>query len=195
MKSLKTVQTLSGLGRVLSKLAFVFSVIGFCGCVTSLFLLGVGGDSLFRIGGMTLHGLLPEAFTGGLRSAAAALCGWAVVCAGEAVLARFAELYFKNERQAGTPFTLAGARELLRLGILTLAIPTGCALLASILSAVTAGILDVGATAATELHFGNGANVALGVMFIVTSLLCRCGAELGDAQAETFNDRPKNDFE
>ena len=35
------------------------------------------------------------------------------------------ELYFKNELADGNPFTLRGAKELMRLGILTIAIPLG----------------------------------------------------------------------
>ena len=42
------------------------------------------------------------------------------ICAGEAVLAKFAEHYFKRELTDGTPFNLGGAKELMRLGILTI---------------------------------------------------------------------------
>ena len=50
----------------------------------------------------------------------AGVCGWLIVCAGQAVLAKFAETYFKNKLQAGTPFTFGGAKELLRLGVMFL---------------------------------------------------------------------------
>ena len=33
MRSLKTIQKLSSLGSILSKIAFVLSVVGFCGCI------------------------------------------------------------------------------------------------------------------------------------------------------------------
>lgn len=36
MKSLNTIQKLSKIGKVLSKIAFIFSVIGFCGCIAGL---------------------------------------------------------------------------------------------------------------------------------------------------------------
>mgnify|MGYP007002456942 CR=1 FL=1 len=32
MKSLHTIQKLSGIGKVLSKIAYIFAVIGFAGC-------------------------------------------------------------------------------------------------------------------------------------------------------------------
>ena len=69
----------------------------------------------------------------------AGVCGWLIVCAGQAVLAKFAETYFKNKLQAGTPFTFGGAKELLRLGVLTLVIPTGCSVLGSIAEGIAAG--------------------------------------------------------
>lgn len=42
-------------------------------------------------------------------------------------------------RIAGTPFTFGGAKELLRLGVLTLVIPTGCSVLGSIAEGIAAG--------------------------------------------------------
>lgn len=184
MKSLKTIQTLSKIGRVLSKIAFILSFIGFGGCAVGLLSLGFGSENVFKIGGVTLHGLIDNAWGYDLRSLAAALFGWMIVCAGEAVVAKFAEIYFRNEGKAGTPFTLAGANELLRLGILTLAISTGCAVVGSAVEEIFAGFMNVETIGATDLYFNNGGNIGLGIMFLVISLLCRYGAEL------IQNDRP-----
>ena len=93
---------------------------------------------------------------------------------GEAVLAKFSERYFKNELKAGTPFTFAGAKEMLRLGILILAVPTGCAVAGSIVEGLVAGFMEVEKAAV----IGNEASIVLGVMFILAALLCRYGAEL-----------------
>ena len=101
-----------------------------------------------------------------------------IVCAGEAVLAKFAEVFFQNELNAETPFTLSGAKELLRLGILTLAIPTGCAVVGSIVQGVVAGFLNAPKAAVMDLSFDHEASIALGIMMILGSLLCRYGAEL-----------------
>lgn len=178
MRSLNAIQTLSGVGRVLSKIAFIFSVIGFCGCIAGLLSLSFGNGSLIKIGGVTLHGLLSEEYGCNIKSVAAALSGWMIVCAGEAVVAKFAEIYFRNEKKAGTPFTLAGAKELLRLGILTIAVPTGCAVAGTIVRGIAAGLLKVEKLAAMDTVFDGAASAALGVMMILGSLLCRYGAEL-----------------
>lgn len=178
MKSLHTIQTLSRLGKVLSKIAFILSVIGFCGCIAGIISLSVGVGGLIKLGGVALHGIIANDYGNSIQSVGAALSGWLIVCAGEAVLAKFAELYFKNELSAGTPFTLAGAKELMRLGILTLAIPTGCAVAGSIAEGIVAGFMDVERAAAMDLRFDNEASIVLGVMFLLMALLCRYGAEL-----------------
>ena len=93
------------------------------------------------------------------------------------MLSKFAEVYFKNELKAETPFTLVGAKGLL-LGILTLAIPTGCAVAGSIVEGIIAGFMQVEKAEAMDIYFDNAASIALGIMFILGSLLCRYGAEL-----------------
>lgn len=178
MKSLNTIQKLSKIGKILSKIGFILSVVGFCGCIVGLLSLSLGNGGLIKLGGVTLHGLIPAESGSSLKSTAAALAGWLIVCAGEAVRAKFAEVYFQNELKAGTPFTLAGAKELQRLGILTLAIPTGCAVVGSIVEGIVAGFLKVEQAAAMDQCFDNESSIVLGILFLVGSLLCRYGAEL-----------------
>lgn len=182
MKSLKIIQTLSKIGKVLSKIAFIFSVIGLCGCIAGMISLTFGKGNLIKIGGVTLHGLISDNLGYNIKSIRAALAGWSVLCAGEAVLARFAESYFRNELNAGMPFTYAGAKELMRLGILTLAIPTGCAIAGKIVEGILVGFMEVEKTAVMDLYFDNASSIVLGVMFILISLLCRYGAELMDSR-------------
>ena len=185
MKSLNTIQKLSKIGKTLSKIAFIFSVIGFCGCIVGLLNLNFGNGSLIKIGGVTLHGLIPEEYGYNIKSITAMLSGWIIVCAGEAVLAKFAEDYFKNELKAKTPFTLTGAKELRRLGILTLAVPTGCAVIGSIVEGIIVGFMKVEKAAAIDMYFDNEASIVLGIMFIIGSLLCRYGAKLRKHSDET----------
>ena len=175
MKTLKTIQTLAKIGKVLSCIAFIFACIGFGGSVVGALSAAFGGGFAIKLGGVTIYDLFGGARYSELEGVCAALLGWMIVCAGEAVVAKFAELYFKRELAAGTPFTLSGAKELTRLGILTLAVPTGCAVLAAIVSGIAASFLR--ASAAMDVDFDNGASIALGVMFLAAALLCRLGAE------------------
>ncbi len=175
MKTLGTIQKLYKIGKILSRIAFIISVIGFCGCIAALLSLGIGNGSLIKIGGVTLQGLISDDLGYNIRSIGAALSGWLFVCAGEAVVAKFAEIYFKNELKAGTPFTLGGAGELLRLGIITVTVPVGCEIAGSIAMGIIAGFMRI---AEADMHSDSSASIALGVMFIIISLLCRYGAEL-----------------
>lgn len=175
MKTLKTIQTLAKIGKVLSCIAFIFACIGFGGSVVGALSAAFGGGFAIKLGGVTIYDLFGGARYSELEGVCAALLGWMIVCAGEAVVAKFAELYFKRELAAGTPFTLSGAKELTRLGILTLAVPTGCAVLAAVVSGIAASFLRAGE--AMDVHFDNGASIAFGVMFLAVALLCRLGAE------------------
>lgn len=56
MRSLKTIQKLSSLGSILSKIAFVLSVVGFCGCIAGLIGLCFGSDAVLKLGDIRLHG-------------------------------------------------------------------------------------------------------------------------------------------
>ena len=102
----------------------------------------------------------------------------------QAVLAKFAESYFKNELKAKTPFTLAGAKKLLLLGILTITIPTACAVAGSIAEGIIAGFMKVKQTEAMDMYFDNESSIVLGIMFILGSLLCRYGAEMREHSGE-----------
>lgn len=179
MKSLHTIQTLSKIGKVLSKITFIFSIIGFCGCIVGLISLAFDQGSLIKIGGVTIHSLILANSKYSIGSMCAALTGGIIVCVGEAIVAKFAELYFKHELEAGTPFTRDGASELKKLGILMIAVSAGCTLFAMIIQEIMCGF--TGAVSMADAFECEG-EVALGIMFIVTSLLCKYGMEVAAKQ-------------
>ena len=78
MNSLKTIQTLSKIGKILCKIAFVFAVIGFCGCIVGMISLSVGRNIL-KLGGVTIHGIISENLDYAEGSLIAVLIGWLVV--------------------------------------------------------------------------------------------------------------------
>ena len=178
MKSLKTIQKLYQIAKVLSQIAFVCAIIGFCGCILGMITAAFGSSEVLKLGGVTLHSAIEIGGEQTFGVMNATLCGWMLICAGEAVLAWFAKHYFAAELDAGTPFTKAGAKELQRLGILTVCIPLGCAIAAAIVSEIVAGLQNVSLDASLNPVFDEGTSIALGVMFILASLLCSHGAEL-----------------
>ena len=184
-KNYKILQTIVKIGKILSKVAFVFSIIGICGCFVGLISNVFGSGKVFKIGGVTIYGLLADFDAYNVKSISATLVAWLIVCIGQAVLAKFAELYFRNALMEGTPFTQVGARELRRLGILTMVIPTGCVVLAEIVQGIMTGFMNVMSAGWSDLNFDNEASVIVGVMFIACSFLCGYGAELLEKKNDT----------
>lgn len=183
-KNYKILQKITKIGKILSKIAFVFSIIGICGCFVGLISNVFGSGKFFKIGGITIYGMLADFNAYNVKSISATLLAWMVVCVGQAVLAKFAELYFRNAETSGTPFTQTGARELRRLGIMMIVIPTVCAALAEIVHGIMTGFMNGMAEEWSDLNFDNEASVIVGVIFIVGSFVCGYGAELLEGKSE-----------
>ena len=173
MQTLVTIQKLVRLGKILSKIIFTCCIIGICGCVAGIVSLAAGLETL-RIGSITLGGLVEKSTEMSMGSFYATMAVGIILCAGEAVLSKFALLYFRHELEDGTPFTLEGAREMFRLGVLTVCIPFGSLLLA----VITHGVLAQYLPDVAELKLDCDGSFSLGVMFILTSLICKYGAEI-----------------
>ena len=182
MKTLKTIQVLAKIGKIISKIVFICSIVGFCLCVLGIVSLAAGG-TLIKIGGVTVRGLIENNAGIPLHELYASMIVGVFICAAEAVLSKFAGIYFKNELEAGTPFTLEGAKELMRLGILAVAIPLGTAIVCSIII----GVMNVFFPGVDKISVNGFSSVGIGIMMIVMSLVCRHGTELNSSGAQGGN--------
>lgn len=183
MNTLNTIQTLSKIGRVLSKLVYICCVIGAVGCAVGMASLPFADSGILKIGGVTIYGLIVNRADIELNSLYPLMTGALIICVGQAVTAKFAQGYFLHELVAGTPFTLSGAKELFRLGVITICVPLGSLMVAQIVSGILAGFLDCGDTFQTD----SVDSVTLGVMFLFMSLLCQYGAECEERRASEGN--------
>lgn len=173
MKTLNTIQTLSKIGKILSKIAYICCIVGLGGCVVGAVAMVVGANAA-NGSSTTLQSIFEAEANVSVGTVWAAIAVGAILCIGQIAVARMAWRYFKNELAAGTPFTFDGAKELLRLGISTAWIPVVSAIAAQIAQEVISQFM----TNVEKLSFGGYDSVALGVMFIVASFLCKYGAEL-----------------
>ena len=177
MKTLKTIQTLAKIGRILSKIFFVCCIVGFCGCIVGIVSLALGAET-FKLGGVTIHSMIENKAGMNMPTLYASMAVGLLFCAAEAVLCKFTEIYFNHELADGEPFTLSGAKELMRLGILTIVIPLGTVIVCSIGVAIADNVYP----GIDKLPIGEFSSVGLGVMMIVLSLFCRYGAELKEGK-------------
>ena len=179
MKTLEVIQKLSSIGKILSKIVFIACIVSFCLCLLALIGLALNFDGLIKIRGVTIHGLITEEIGVEKTSLAIAVVGVMIIIVGEAVVSRFAVGYFSKELEEGTPFSRLASDELMKLGILTIAVPIAGSIVAAIVMGIICGIMDIEEASELVKCDGDG-NITLGVMFIIGSLLCRYGAELNE---------------
>lgn len=171
-KSLKTIQVIAKIGRILSLIVFVCTIIGMAGAIIGILTLALGvGD--ITIGDLTLKSIIENEAGLSMGTLYTTLACSVLLCAGEGVIAKFAEIYFKREEAAGTPFTLDGAKELFRLGIISIAVSLGTYLLACICQGVMREFLND----AVSTDFSSSTSVGLGVAMMLVSVILKCATE------------------
>ena len=184
MKTLQTIQKTFHVFQILTKIAFVFCIVG-----ASLCALGALCATVWYTGGrvFSLFGeeILFDRGTAGLMETMATLLANMIYLSADAVLLGLAGRYFKIEQAEGTPFTARGAELLKRLGIRCIWIP--------IVSVVAASVIAALLGAAHCADAGNLPGLITGLTLILVSLIFRYGAELetqrpqlagGDAEEE-----------
>ena len=172
-KTLGTIQTLMKIGKVLSTIVFIFSIIGLVGCALGAVSVLFFPESI-QLGSTTIQGLVEIESDISSEEVVVALITGAVVCLGEMIVSKLAQRYFKRELDDGTPFTFDGAKALLHVGIWAVVIPIVIDVLLGVAHEVLSHVIE----GLGELTIGDSASISLGVMMIVASLLCKHGAEL-----------------
>lgn len=170
-KSLKTVQTICKVCKVLAEIAFVMFVVIVALMLAAAIFTGTGYfDTLVSSGALILDDAIM--YSGAAQEYVVAICvAIIIVFSAEAVVAKFINVYFKHELKAGTPFTFEGAKEMLRLGIITIAVPSAASVISAIyLTVVTA---DSG-----DWNFSVKISLGMGLMFLALSPLLKHGTEL-----------------
>lgn len=175
MKTLRAIQVLAKIGKIISKIIFICCIVGACGCVAGLIALAFGVYAL-EINGYSLEVILIEQADITLNTLWTAIASSIPLCIGECVVAKFAERYFDKELKRGTPFDYGIAKETLKLGILIIAIPLAALIIAEITQAIMASAL----ANVVKSDYNEFASFGLGAAFIVLSLIFKHGAELAE---------------
>lgn len=182
MKTLQIIQRLSKIAKIVCVIIFICSLVGAIGCLVGAVVLAAIPEG-FRIDDMTIHAYLEKNANTNIGTCITVLIKGFFLCASSAVLSKIAEHYFKNELAAGTPFTFEGAKELLRLGIITVGVSVGVSFMAEIICAAISMFFDD----IKSVSISGTVSTGLGLAFIVMSLLCKHGAEV--VQMKGFSQR------
>ena len=171
-RSLKTIQTIAKIGKLVSNIIFVFSIIGAIACIIAV--SAIASVQNLEIEGQTVVSIVESAgmnFVSFIFSCVGAI----ISCIGSAVISKFAINYFTNELEDGTPFTYAGAKELLRLGIISVAIPVAISTVLGIAFIITKLFWP---PLAEEALLTEPFSIGIGIMLIIMSIIFKHGAEL-----------------
>ncbi len=171
-KTLETIQTAVKVAKIVCTVAFVCSLVGGILCLVGIACAGLPGS--LKLGGVTIHSIVDNASEVSPGTLYGSMAAGAIMCAASCVVCKLAARYCARELEAGTPFTLEGAQELLRLGICTICVPLGEMVVAGICQAVANNYF----AGVSKLDIDGGGFVSFGVALLFASLLCRYGAEL-----------------
>lgn len=172
-KTLDIIQKLAKIGKAFSKIIAVCCIIGAVGCIVGIASLLTTGYVECSVDGISLHGLIENSAKISIGTLYAIMTVALILCIGEAIIAKQAEKYFRNELAAGTPFTFEGAKEMMRLGICIISISIGTVIAAPIAYA----IINHYHSNVIGMNLNGAVQIGMGVAFIISSLLCKLGAE------------------
>lgn len=178
MRSLQTVQKTFRVFQVITKIAMILSFVWM-----GLTALGMLCGTVWYHGGVVIGAdrelLYALTETGGLAEMMDVLLADTIFALTDGVLLALALGYFKAEQAEGTPFTLRGAKRVLRLGICTIVLPMA----AIILTAALHVIFGLPQHAGTDLD--NLTSLTVGIGLILTSFIFRYGTELEENRARS----------
>ena len=169
MEQLQKIQKTFHIFEILTKIAYIFSIVGavFCavGALCALCYLSCG--QVFSLFG---EPITIFSTTRTMSETLAIMLADFVMITVEAILLSFALRYLKAEQAAGTPFTEAGADMLKKLGIRCIWMPIVAMVLASVIG-VCYNVENIGSDS-------NLPSLATGVVLIIASMIFRYGAAL-----------------
>lgn len=165
MKSLEIIQKIVKVLKILAKIAYIFCIIG---AVAS----AIGAASLFAIDENSeiwkkaLEAIQPDTID--LAAVRCTCLTGVFVCAAGAVLSWFSKRLFEDELAAGTPFDRHICKDMLKVGIIYLAVSVGSGIIIAIIYACFKLDAD-----------GSGfPGFTTGIVYIICWLLCRYGADV-----------------
>lgn len=175
MKSLEVIQKIVKVLKILAKIAYIFCIIG---AVAS----AIGAASLFAIDENSeiwkkaLEAIQPDTID--LAAVRCTCLTGVFVCAAGAVLSWFSKRLFEDELAAGTPFDRNICKDVLKVGIIYLAV------------SVVSGIIIAIIYACFKLDAdGSGfPGFTTGIVYIICWLLCRYGADVKEGVGVDTNE-------
>ena len=176
MKSIRIIQVLAKIARVICIIVFVCSIVGAVGCMVGLIVLPLCKDIVVS-DGKTLAELLIEKDMP-LYKVYCALAVGLTSCGVSIFLAKYNELFYKREIEIGTPFNKEVVRDMRKTAIVNIITSLVLVIACSIAVAVVSNINK----ADMSFKFEYFSSIGYGITLLILSLFCDYGAELNQKQ-------------
>ena len=178
MKStLEKVQTVYKVLKVLATILFVASIVSVVFCTIGLVIVSLLDFSKLDSPSYINLNFFFDDLGATKEIAMANILGALLSSIGNIIIAKFAMTYVSNELNVGTPFTFEGAKEVQRLGIITLGISIFCAIISGF---VIEEVLKLGENVTVTVD--NEPGVIIGVILCLFGLIFKLGAEQSNSK-------------
>lgn len=174
-KSLGTIQTLSKIARIVSKVIYIFCLVGAIGISVGFIAIFSVQDRtmLLEVGSVRIHNLIELEGDVSITAVYAGMVIGLILCVAEGITSYLSHKFFSYELEVGTPFDEGVADKMRKLGINVLVIPTVGAMIASVVYGSLKDALDV----SFSYDIGDFAQLSIGVFLLILSVFCRYGAQ------------------
>ena len=192
MKSLKIIQVLAKIARIICLVVFIACIIGAAGCLIGLIIFCAIKDIPFN-NGQTISSKLIEQGTNSETVIVAIIIGMAS-CGITIFLAKFNEIFYRNEIKEGTPFRKVVVRDMRITALVNIVVSFSF----FITLAITVGIIKAFLRNIGDIRLDfSWWMIGYGVALLVISLFCDYGVELSnsnviDTQVEEVENEPKD---
>lgn len=185
MRSLRAIQIISKILRVLCIIVFICAIIGTAGCIIALPTLGAVVDIPFD--DTSIREILLEKGIN-VDSVYVYISIGLLNCIVVGFLAKWNELFFKREIEDGTPFSLRVVKDMRTTSIINIAVSLGAAIIAGIVIGVCEKAIP--GFAKGRVDYGNASGITFGIVLLVISLFCQYPVETATevkSKEETIN--------
>ena len=175
MKTLRAIQILAKIARILALIIFICCCVGVGGCVLALIILPILEPSIKDVviqDGKTVNEVLAQSgitFTFIYTAIGVGL----TACIVTAIIAKFTELFFKEQIDKGTPFDMEIVKSMRKLAIIQICISIGYSIVLAIVLAVLAAFFPE----IKQIKWSYAGAIWLGVFFLILSLFAEYGTE------------------
>lgn len=166
--NIEIIQTISKVLGIISKVVMILCFVGIVLCI-----VGTAALSTISVLGSDVVDSIEESSGRRMSMLIGGCINGVILCISQYLIAKFSLNYFLMEQQAGTPFTMEGAKSFRSLGIANIVIPFVAVLICAIVGAITG-------CRTFDIEIGMGT----GIVMVLISFVFAYGAELSEKKSK-----------